>query len=140
MPQETKSHPSPIEAELAPAAAREQLEGWVPDLATEAELRAALDKAFDYRGDVTITLRDGATVEGYVFDRREGAALSDCAVRLLPKDRDGKLTIRYADVARLAFTGRDTAAGKGWETWVRKYNEKKAAGEQGIGLAPENLD
>jgi hypothetical protein len=140
MPQETKSHPSSAEAELAPAAAREQLEGWVPDLATEAELRAALDKAFDYRGDVTVTLRDGSTVEGYVFDRREGPALADCAVRLLPKDGDGRLAVRYADVARLAFTGRDTAAGKSWETWVRKYNEKKAAGERRIGLAPEALE
>jgi hypothetical protein len=141
MPQETKSQPSSAdEAELAPAAARERLEGWVPDLATEAELRAALDKAFDYRGDVTITLRDGSAVEGYVFDRREGPLLADCAVRLFPKDGDEKRAIRYADIARLAFTGRDTAAGKSWETWVKKYQEKKAAGERGVGLEPEKLD
>lgn len=141
MPQETKSHPSPAgDAELAPTAARELLEGWVPDLAGEAELRAALDKAFDYRGDVTITLRDGTAVEGYVFDRREGPQLVDCTVRLFPKDRDEKLIVRYADIARLAFTGRDTAAGKSWETWVKKYNEKKAAGERDVGLEPEQLD
>ena len=140
MPQETKSHPSPADAELAPGMLREQLEGWVPELASEAELRAALDKAFDYRGDVTITLRDGSAVEGYVFDRREGPLLSDCAVRLFPKDRDEKVTIRYPDIARLAFTGRDTAAGKSWETWLRKYNERKAAGERKVGLDPEKLD
>ena len=34
---------------------REQLEGWVPELASDAEVREALEKAFDYRGDVTIT-------------------------------------------------------------------------------------
>ena len=140
MSQETKSQPSSVEAQVAPAAAREQLEGWVPDLASEAELRAALDKAFDYRGDVTITLRDGKTIEGYVFDRQEGATLADCTVRLFPKDRDEKVTIRYADVVRLAFTGRDTAAGKSWETWVKKYNEKKAAGERNVGLEAEKLD
>lgn len=140
MPQETKAHPSSAEAELAPAAAREQLEGWVPGLATEAEVRAALDRAFDYRGDVTITLRDGTALDGYVFDRREGPALADCRVRLFPKGRDEKVTIRYADIARLAFTGRDTAAGKSWETWLKKYNEKKAAGERNIGLRPEKLD
>ncbi len=140
MPQETKSHPSDAEAELAPAAAREQLEGWVPEIATEAEVRAALDKAFDYRGDVTITLRDGSAVEGYVFDRREGPLLADCTVRLFPKDRDEKVAVAYADIARLAFTGRDTAAGKSWETWLKKYNEKKAAGERDIGLEPEKLD
>ena len=37
----------------------ENLEGWIPPLATEAEIRAALEKAFDYRGDLTITLKNG---------------------------------------------------------------------------------
>lgn len=140
MPQETKSHPSPADAELAPANVREELEGWVPDLANESELRAALDKAFDFRGDVTITRRDGSSVEGYLFDRRAGATLADSVVRLIPKDGDDKVSVPYADVARLAFTGRDTAAGKSWETWVKKYQEKKAAGEKNIGIAPEKLD
>lgn len=142
MPQETKSHPANADdMELAPAAAREVLEGWVPSLASDDEIRTALEKAFDYRGDVAITLKDGSTVEGYVFDRRcDGPALADCVVRLFPKDRDEKVAVRYADVARLAFTGRDTAAGKSWETWVRKYQEKKAAGETNIGLEAEKLD
>src|SRR3954465_3973829 len=110
MPQETKSHPSDVEAELAPAALREQLEGWVPDVASESELRTALDKAFDYRGDVTITRKDGSSVEGYIFDRRQGASLAASVVRIIPKDGDEKLSVSYADVAKLAFTGRDTAA------------------------------
>jgi hypothetical protein len=139
MPQEIKSHPSPVEAELAPATVHEQLEGWAPTLAGETELRAALDKAFDYRGDVTIALRDGTSIEGYVFDRRGAATLADSVVRIIPKDRDEKLLIRYADIARLAFTGRDTAAGKSWETWVKKYQEKKTAGEKDIGIAADPL-
>ena len=49
---------------------RENLEGWIPELATEAEVREALEKAFDYRGDVTVTRKDGTTVEGYLYDRR----------------------------------------------------------------------
>jgi hypothetical protein len=140
MPQETKSHPSDVEAELAPAAVREQLEGWVPDVASESDLRTALDKAFDYRGDVMITRKDGSSVEGYLFDRRSGASLAASVVRIIPKDGDDRLSISYADVAKLAFTGRDTAAGKSWETWVKKYNEKKAAGEKNIGIAPDALD
>lgn len=140
MPQETKIHPDNAEAELAPAAVREQLEGWVPDIASESDLRAALDKAFDYRGDVTIGLKDGTTIEGYIFDRRPGAKLSDSHVRLIPKERDEKLSVRYDEIARLTFSGRDTAAGKSWETWVKKYQEKKAAGEKNIGIAPEKLD
>jgi len=29
----------------------------------------------------------------------------------------------------LEFSGRDTAAGKSWENWLRKYAQKKVAGE-----------
>ena len=119
---------------------REAIEGWVPDVATEAELREALEKAFDYRGDVTITRKDGARVEGYLFDRRGGPSLADSVVRLIPKDSAQKISISYADIAALAFTGRDTAAGKSWEAWVRKYWEKKAAGEKHIALEPEKLE
>ena len=129
------------EMELAPAAPRENLEGAVPSLASDDEVRLALEKAFDYRGDVMITLKDGSKVEGYVFDRRgEGPDLSKHQVRLFPKDRDEKVAVRYSDIARLEFTGRDTAAGKSWETWVKKYQQKKAAGETNIRIDPEKLD
>jgi hypothetical protein len=119
----------------------EQLEGWGPTLASEDEVRAALEKAFDYRGDLTITLKDGRRIEGYLFDRRIGGPnLSDCLVRLMPNDGSGKISIRYSDVAALAFSGRDTAAGKSFAAWVKKYNDKKAAGEKDIGIDPEPLD
>ena len=116
---------------------REQIEGWVPELASEAELRDALEKAFDYRGDVTITRKDGSRVEGYIFDRRNNATLAESVVRLIPQDSSQKISIPYSDIAALAFSGRDTAAGRSWEAWVRKYWEKKNAGEKGFGLEPE---
>ncbi len=119
---------------------REAIQGWVPELATEAELRDALEKAFDYRGDVTITRKDGTRVEGYIFDRRNGATLADSVVRLMPQNSPEKITIPFSEIAALAFSGRDTAAGKSWEAWVRKYWEKKAAGEKHIALEPENLE
>jgi hypothetical protein len=119
---------------------REAIEGWIPELASEAELRDALEKAFDYRGDVTITRKDGSRVEGYIFDRRNGASLAESVVRLIPQNSQQKVSIPYSDVVALAFSGRDTAAGKSWEAWVKKYWEKKAAGEKGFGLEPEKLD
>ena len=125
--------------EVAPGTKHEQLEGWIPGLAGEEEIRVALEKAFDYRGDVTITRKDGAKVEGYIFDRRPGRTLADSVVRMLLKDGQ-KIAIPYAEIAALAFTGRDTAAVKSWEAWVRKYWEKKAAGEKDIQLKPESLD
>jgi hypothetical protein len=126
--------------EVAPGFKHEKLEGWVPELAGEEEVRQALEKAFDYRGDVTITRKDGSKVEGYIFDRRTGKTLSDSAVRLFPKDADQKISIAYSDIAALSFSGRDTAAGKSFEAWVRKYWEKKAAGEKNIGIQAEALD
>ena len=130
----------PDALEVAPGAAREKLEGWVPELAAPEELRAALERAFDYRGDVLITCKDGAKIEGYIFDRRMGSTLADSFVRLLPKDGSPKMSISYADIAALAFTGRDMAAGKSWEAWLRHYWEKKAAGESDISLQPEKLE
>ena len=126
--------------EVAPGFKHEKLEGWVPELAGEEEVRQALEKAFDYRGDVTITRKDGSKVEGYIFDRRTGKTLADSAVRLFPKDADQKISIPYSQIAALAFSGRDTAAGKSFEAWVRKYWEKKAAGEKNIGIQAEALE
>ncbi len=131
---------NPDALEVAEGRGRQDLQGWIPELASEDEIRDALEKAFDYRGDISLTLKDGSTVDGYVFDRRAGATLADSAVRVMPAKERTKLTIRYADIAALAFTGRDTAAGKSFEAWVQKYWEKKAAGEKGIGIDAEKLD
>jgi len=142
-PQATPPHANTLNAdalEVAPGTAHEQLEGWIPQLASEEEIRVALEKAFDYRGDVTITRKDGTKIEGYLFDRRSGGTLKDSVVRLYPKTSNEKIAISYADIAALAFTGRDTAAGRSWEAWMKKYAEKRAAGEKDLSLHPEPLD
>ena len=128
------------ELEIVPGFEHQNLQGQAFSAASEEELCEALEKAFDYRGDVTITRKDGSAVEGYIFDRRTGATLADSCVRLFPKSEPKKLSIAYSDIAGLAFTGRDTAAGKSWEAWVRKYWEKKQAGETNIEIKPEKLD
>jgi hypothetical protein len=131
---------NPEELEVAPGRERENLEGWIPELASDEEVRLALEKAFDYRGDVTITRKSGEKVEGYIFDRRSGKTLADSVVRLYPRSGNQKISVVYSDIAALAFTGKDTAAGKSWEAWMERYREKKAAGEKNIGLHPEALD
>ena len=129
----------PDSLEVVAGVQHQKLEGWIPDLATPEELRQALEQAFDYRGDVLITRKDGIKIEGYIFDRRTGKTLEDSYVRLMPKDGSPKTAVSFADIAALAFTGRDMAAGKSWETWVRHYWEKKAAGET-VSLQPEELE
>ena len=126
--------------EVAPGAVHETLQGWIPELATEDELREALEKAFDYRGDVSVTRRDGSKVEGYIFDRVSGKTLSSSFVRILPRESNQRVKIAYAEIAALAFTGRDTAAGKSWEAWVKKYWEKKDQGGGVLSLQPESLE
>jgi hypothetical protein len=133
-------HQNADELEHIAGREKENLEGWVPTLASDAEVFEALEKAFDYRGDITITRKDSSQVTGYLFDRRTGTSLSDSAVRIIPSTERTKLTIPYSDIAALAFTGRDTAAGKSFEAWVKKYWEKKAAGEKNIAIQPESLD
>lgn len=130
----------PDKLEIAPGRQREGLEGWVPELVNETELREALEKAFDYRGDVTITQKDGSKMEGYIFDRISGATLSSSFVRILPKNGGGRMKIPYSELAALAFTGRDPAAGKSWEAWVKKYWEKKSSGVAGASLHPDESE
>jgi hypothetical protein len=130
----------PETLEVAPGTIHESVEGWVPQLASEADLRAALEKAFDYRGDVAVTKKDGSKVDGYIFDRVTGANLETSFVRILPRDSSQRVKISYAEIAALTFSGRDPAAGKGWEAWVRKYWEKKSSGEGNLTLQPESLE
>jgi hypothetical protein len=126
--------------ELAPGTEHQNLEGWVPQLASDDDLRQALEKAFDYRGDVTLTLKSGERIEAFIFNRLAGATLADSQVQYFTPSAPEKRKVSYAEIARIEFTGKDRAAGKQWADWVKKYNERKAAGEKGIALNPEALD
>ena len=126
--------------ELAPGTEHEKLEGWVPEMASDDEVRSALEKAFDYRGDVTITLKSGEKIEAYIFNRHTGTSLADSWVQYFVPDAPEKRKVSYAEIARLEFTGKDRAAGKHWEDWVKAYNERKAAGEMNIALHPDALE
>ncbi len=105
------------------------LQGQVVDLQDEAVRLEVLERAFDFRGDCTLTLRDGRTVTGYVFDRRRGPTPGESIVRLLPPAGDERVTVLFDQVVRVEF-GRDAAHGKSFETWLKKYVEKKLKGER----------
>ena len=130
-----------IEAlEIAPGAVHENLEGWIPELASDDDLRQALEKAFDYRGDVAITTKAGKRIEAYIFNRHSGATLGESYVQYFEPNVQGKQKLSYAEIARLEFSGKDRAAGKHWEDWVKAYNDRKAAGEKNIALHPDKID
>jgi hypothetical protein len=123
------------------AAESEPSQGTVVDLSAlpADRLREALNAAFDYRGDVTLHLADGSAIECYVFDRREGDSLDSSQVRIMLAGGGEKRTIAYAQIRRLEFSGKDAAAGKTWENWVRRYVEKHLAGER-ASIESEALD
>jgi Zn/Cd-binding protein ZinT len=116
------------------------LEGWVPTLASDDDLRKALDKALDYRGDVTLTLKSGERIEAFIFNCQSGPTLAESFLQYFTPNAPEKRKVSYAEIARIEFSGKDRAAGKHWEDWVKAYNAKKAAGEKNIALAPEALE
>ena len=106
-------------------------------------LRQAVEAAFDYRGDVTLILEGGEEVSGYVSNRDLNAA--DPFVEILTSREIRPRRVPYGKIRGVAFTGKNTASGKSWETWLRKYKAKLEALSRGeateaIGLFPESLD
>lgn len=115
------------------------LPGLTADLTSETSAFDILEKAFDYRGDVTLTLKDDRVLSGYLFDRRRGRGINDSFIRILPAGSDDKVRVSYLEIKRIAFSDRDPAAGKSFETWVKKYVEKRLAGER-ASIESESLD
>ncbi len=115
-------------------------QGYSADASDQAALRRAIDLAFDYRGDVTITRKSSPQpIEGYLFDRRIDRDSGNVTLRMIASGSGERIAIPLSDIERLAFTGRDTASGKSFETWVKKYVEKKLAGEK-ASIESESLD
>ena len=88
------------------------------------ELAEAIELAFDYRGDITIELKAGESISGYLFNRE--AQGSDSWVEIFPASSSEARRIRVDDIATVAFSGEDTASGKSWDSWVaKKESERK---------------
>ena len=94
-----------------------------------SDISSLIDKAFDYRGDVTLDLNDGTQVVGFMSNRYPKGTQTDRTprVEMMVAGRDDKLAIPYANIKDVKFTGEDTAAGKSWEEWQAKEAAKKAA-------------
>jgi hypothetical protein len=103
------------------------LEGWAPHVTDPAMLADVIEQAFDYRGDVTVTTRDGARWVGYVFNRRQDVP-SPFIQMFLARGGDPQ-TIPYAEIESIAFTGKDTAAGNSYAAWLKRKQAARSAGE-----------
>jgi hypothetical protein len=115
MPAEIKTHPANRHASL---------QGAVFTFQSNQDRIEAIDKAFDYRGDVTLTVGD-EQIEGYLSNRDPKAVPP--RVEFFVKGEDEAKIIPYADITAIAFTGKDTADGKSWEAWVSKKEHERQA-------------
>lgn len=77
----------------------------------ERDLAERLERARDYRGDVTLDLEGGGSLVGFLYAidpaAPAGAAAGRRFVRVLPADGGDKVFVPLADVRDVRFTGRD---------------------------------
>jgi hypothetical protein len=114
----------PADIKSAPQVRATSLMGSVFTFQSEADRVEGINQAFDYRGDVTLTLTNGQLIEGFMSNREPKA--NPPRVQFFVKGEDKPQVIPYADIAAIAFTGKDPADGKSWEAWVsKKEHERK---------------
>jgi hypothetical protein len=106
-------------------------EDWVPEIGEDLTLAQVVEHAFDYWGNVTVVKSDGSEIVGYVFNRNRD--LPEPFIQLFDEAGNGPFKIRYAEIATIKFTGKDTAAGKSWAAWVQRREKEKAEPAAGPG-------
>lgn len=133
MPQSDKSHlsytPSPSSSPYS------SFEGHVFEITSPEKLKEALTLAIDYRGDVTLDLKDGTSLEGFIYRVDESANKNGShsenqpsVVYLFAKTgakTSDSITVDAHAIKAIRFTGEDTAFGKSWEEWTKKSQAQK---------------
>lgn len=89
----------------------------------DKDFREGLAAAVDYRGDVSLELNDGQVIEGFLFNSAQDS------LDLFPKNSPQKQRVLIKDLKRIEFSGQDEAAGKSWDDWVKKRQQKKQSVE-----------
>ena len=102
----------------------ETLEGWVPG--PDVPLAELVERAFDYRGNVTLVRSDGTELIGYLFNR--DARTASPFVQMFDTAGEGPIAIPYASIRTIRFTGKDPAAGNSYAAWLERKAAAKAQG------------
>ena len=112
-------------------------QGFMAERSDHERFESGLLEAVEYRGDVTITTTDGSTIEGYIFDLT--GTVDEGSIGYMTRDDKCPQRMDASSIVRIEFSGKDTAEGKSFETWIEKYVEKKLAGER-ASIECESLD
>jgi hypothetical protein len=100
------------------------LEGWIPQIGDYLTLAEVVEFAFDYRGNTTVVKTDGTELVGYIFNRN--TLVPQPFIQMFDEKGDGPITIPYAEISTIKFTGKDTAAGNSWKAWLERREREKA--------------
>ena len=87
---------------------------------SEQELLEVIELAFGYRGDMTLELKSGESINGYLFNRVLDGPRS--YVEMFQPDHPNSRRIPCREIHAFHFTGHDTASG---ESWVRTRQEQR---------------
>ncbi len=104
---------------------------------SDQERIEAIDQAFDYRGDITLTLFNGTILEGYIFNRT--ARPPHPHIQMFLKGDEKQTIVPYSDIQSIAFSGKDTADGKSWQSWMDKKDAERQAEAERIKAENEKL-
>jgi hypothetical protein len=101
------------------------LQGWDPEAGGDLPLARIVDLAFDYRGNTTVVRTDGREIHGYVFNRN--ADVPAPYLQMFDERGQGPITIPYAEIRTIRFTGKDAAARNAHAAW--REGRRPASGE-----------
>ena len=82
-----------------------------------------IEEAFHYRGDVTVHLRSGERVEGYIFNRNPDA--ESPYLQMYIEGHSAPRHIPYSEIVAVRLTGENTASGGDWEAWIKKKESER---------------
>ena len=99
---------------------------------TETRIAELVDRAFDYRGYVTLRRSDGSELVGFVYDR------SASHLELFDETATRRTRIPLAEIADIAFTGED-AARKSQEIWERRRGQLEPPDTEGDWALPAKI-
>ena len=91
------------------------------------ELKEQIEKAYDFRGHVTIRLKNGQSVEGFLANRiyENGNLPEKNFVELILKGSGDPKVLSMFEINSIELTGEDFAAGNSYEDYLKKKAGKK---------------
>ncbi|HEX7842720.1 MAG TPA: hypothetical protein VF469_34845, partial [Kofleriaceae bacterium] len=100
---------------------------------TDPRVTELIDRAFDYRGYVTLSRHGGEKLVGFVYDR------SPSHVDILDETAGRRIRLATDQVADVEFTGEDSAA-RAQAIWQRKSPAREPSGAPARRDRPDGRD